>query len=52
MYKRPKEFPVACHNDFNYDYLFIMEKLSEEFKGQSDFYAKNTEKYINFSVPM
>ena len=40
MYKRPKKFPVAFHNDYNYEYLFIMERLSEEFKGQFDFSAK------------
>ena len=28
----PKKLPVAFHNEFNYDYHFIIKELAEEFK--------------------
>ena len=33
-YKRPVEVPVVSHNDFNYDYHFIIKELIEESEGQ------------------
>ena len=47
-YKIPKEIPVVFHNDFTYDYHFIIKELAEEFEGEFE----NTEKYITFSVPI
>ena len=38
------------HNGSTYDYRFIIKELAEEFGGE--FECENTEKYINFSVPI
>ena len=51
-YRIPKKIPVVFHNDSTYDYHFIIKELSEEFEGQCECLAENTEKYISFSVPI
>ena len=51
-YKSPKEIPVVFHNGYTYDYLFIINKLANEFYGQLECLGENTEKYITFSVPI
>lgn len=43
-YKRPKEISVV--NGSNYDYHFIIEKLTETFEEQFEWLGENTEKYI------
>ena len=35
-----------------YDYHFMIEKLSKEFKGKIDCIRENTEKYITFKVSL
>ena len=47
-----KEVPLVFNNGSNYDYHFIIKQLAEEFEGQFDCPAENTEKYITFSVPI
>ena len=32
-YSVPKEISIVLHNGSNYDYLFIMKELAEEFEG-------------------
>ena len=39
------------HNGSTYDYQFLIEELTKEFKGQFECLGENTEKYISFSVP-
>ena len=52
-YKVPHEIPVKFHNGSSYDYHHIIKELAEEFKGKDfECLAENTEKYINFSVPI
>ena len=51
-YKVPREIPVVFHNGSTNDYEFIIKQLAEEFKGQFSCLGENTEKYINFSVPI
>ena len=51
-YKVPKEIPIVFHIGSTYDYHFIIKKLAEEFKGELECLEENTEKYINFSVPL
>ena len=51
-YKIPKEIPVVFHNRYTYDYRFIIKELAEEFEGEFECLGENTEKYINFSVPI
>ena len=36
----------------NYDYLFIIKKLPEEFKKQFTCLGENSEKYITFTGPV
>ena len=43
---------IVYHNGSNYDYHFIIKKLPEQFEKQITCLGKNTEKYINFSVPI
>ena len=43
---------MAFHNEFNYDYHFIIKELAEEFKKQFTCLGENTEKYITFTVPI
>ena len=51
-YKVSQKIPVVFHNGSTYDYHFIIKQLAEEFRGQSNFWGENTEKYITFSVPI
>ena len=51
-YKTPKEIPVVFHNGSIYDYYFIIKQLAKEFDGQLENRGENTEKYINFSLPI
>ena len=48
----PKRIPNIFHNGSNYDYHFIIKELAEEFKKQFTCLGENTEKYINFTVPI
>ena len=51
-YKVPKEIPVVFHNGSSYDYHFIIKQLAEEFQGEFECLGEDTQKYINFSVPL
>ena len=51
-YKIAKEIPVVFHNGSKYDYHFIIKELAEEFEGEFECLAENTEKYITFLVPI
>ena len=51
-YKTPKEISVVFHNGSKYDYHFIIKELAKEFEEQVECLEENTEKYINFSVPI
>ena len=51
-YKIPTEIPVVFHNGSSYDYHFIIEQLTKQFKGSFDCLGENTEKCITFSVPI
>ena len=51
-YKVQREIPIIIHNGWKYDYHFIIKELAEEFKGQFECLAENTEKHITFSVPI
>ena len=51
-YKIPKNIPVIFHNGSTYDYHFIIKDLACEFEGNFECLGENTEKYINFSVPI
>ena len=51
-YKIPKNIPVIFHNGSTYDYHFIIKKLACEFDGNFECLGENTEKYMNFSVPI
>ena len=50
-YKVPKDILITIRNA-SYDTHFIINQLSEEFKGELNCIGKNMEKYINFSVPI
>ena len=50
-YKIVKEIPVLFHNGFVYDYHFIFKYIARGFKGNSECFGENTEKYIGFTVP-
>ena len=52
MYSAPKEISIVFHNGSNYDLYFIRKELAEEFEKQLTCSGENTEKYINFSVPI
>ena len=45
----PNEIPVVFHNDSKYD--FHLKELANEFDGQCDCIAENSEKYKSFSIP-
>ena len=51
-YRVPKRIPIVLHNGLNYDYHFIIKELAEEFKKQFTCLRENTEKYMNFTVPI
>ena len=48
----PKNIPVGFHNGTNYDYIFIMKELANEFKIKFECLRENTEKYKTFSLPI
>ena len=48
----PKNIPIVFHNGSNYDYHFIIKTLTKEFKKQFTSLGENTEKYLNFTVPI
>ena len=48
--KATKEILVVFHNDFTYDYHFVIKELAAEFEGQFKCLAENTKKCITFSV--
>ena len=50
-YKVPKDIPIKIHNA-SYDTHFIINQLTEEFKGELNCIGENMEKYITFSVPI
>ena len=39
-------------NISNYDYHFVIKKLSKEFEGEFECLGENTEKYQTFSFPI
>ena len=43
---------MAFHNEFNYDYHFVIKEIAEEFKKQFTCLGQNTEKYITFTIPI
>ena len=51
-FKIPKGIPVVFHNSSTYEYHFIIKELAKELEGQFECLGENTEKYINFSVPV
>ena len=50
-YKIVNEIPVLFHNGSVYDYHFITKYLAREFKGNSECWGENDEKYISLTVP-
>ena len=48
----PNKIHLIFHNGSNYDYLFIIKELANEFVEQFEFLGKNTEKYKTFSLPI
>ena len=51
-YSVPKEIYIVFHNGSNYDHRFIIKQPAEEFEGQFNGLEENTEKCLNFSVPI
>ena len=51
-YSVPKQIPIVFRNVSKYDYHFIIKELAEDFKKQFTCLGENTEKYINFKVPI
>ena len=51
-YSVPKKNSIALHNGYKYDFHFNIKELAEEFKKQFTCLGENTEKYINFRVPI
>ena len=49
-HKISTNIPVVFHNDFKYDYYFIIKELAKEFERQFKCLGENTEKYITFSA--
>ena len=49
-----RKIPIAFHNEWSYDYHFIIKRLAEELKKKKQFHCleKNTDKYIAFTVPI
>ena len=47
-----KKIPIAFHKGSSYVHYFIIKELAEEFKKQFTCLGENTEKYINFTVPI
>ena len=51
-YSVPKQILIVFRNVSKYDYHFIIKELAEDFKKQFTCLGENTEKYINFKVPI
>ena len=51
-YNVQQEIPVVLHNGSTYDYHFIINELTKQFKGNIDCLGENAEKYITFKVPL
>ena len=51
-YNVPKKIPIAFYNGFDYDYNFIINKLTRGFKKQYTCLGESTEKCITFTVPI
>ena len=51
-YSVPKRISVAFHNRSKHDYHFTIKVLAEQFNKQFTCLGKNTEKCINFTVPI
>ena len=51
-YSVSEEISIVFRNESNYDYHFVIKELAEEFEKQFTCLGENTEKYINFSVPI
>ena len=43
---------MIFHNGSKHGYHFVIKELREEFEGKFESLGENTEKYINFSVPI
>ena len=50
-YKLPENIPTVIHNA-SYDTRFIINQLTEKFKGELNCIGENMEKYITFSAPI
>ena len=50
-YEVPKDIPILIHNA-SHDTHYIINQLTEEFKGKLNCIRENMEKYITFSVPI
>ena len=51
-YRVSGKLPMAFHNGSKYDDHFIIKRLAEELEKQFISVTENTEKYINFTVPV
>ena len=51
-YSLPTRILIVFHNGSSYNYHFIINKLSEEFKKQFICLEENTGKYITVTVPI
>ena len=47
-YIAPKEIPGVFHNDFTYDYHFIIKELAEKFEGQFEWLGEKRENSFFF----
>ena len=45
----PSEIPAVFHNNWNYDYHFLIKELDKEYQGKVECLGENTGKYIKFS---
>ena len=46
-YKTPKEICTIFHNEYKYDFHFIIKDLAKEFEGKSTCFGENTENVHN-----
>ena len=51
-YQEQRDIPVIIHNGSNYDFHLLIKDLAKEFKSDIYCLGENTEKYINFSLPI
>ena len=47
-YKVPKEIRIVFPNGLTYDYHFVIKKLAEEFKGESECLGENIKNILLF----